>query len=165
MMVLSAGLLAGITGPANAAGSDTTVTFDVANGGLSVSAPAAADLGSVGAGATSVSGSLGTVTVNDQRGQLAAAWTVTVSSTSFTTGSRTPAETIPAGSVTYTPGLRTAGNAVIVPTPGLLDLPLPVVTAAATGNNTASWQPTLSVLLPPGTVAGEYTGTVTHSVS
>jgi hypothetical protein len=163
--LLSASLLAGATGPAQAADSDTTVTFSVADGGLSISAPTLAALGTVSADAASVTGSLGTVTVNDQRGEMAAVWTVTVSASAFTTGGGSAAETIPAGSVTYTPGPRTAGNAVIVPTPGLLNLPLPVVTATASGNNTASWQPTISIALPAQAVAGDYTGTITHSVS
>jgi hypothetical protein len=163
-LLLSAALVAAVAGPANAA--DTTVTFSLAGDGLSISAPTSVDLGSASADAAAVSGSLGTVTVNDQRGQMAAVWTVTVSSTSFTTGGGSTAETIPAGNVTYTPGLRTAGNAVLVPTAGLLNLPLPAIAATASGNNTASWQPTVSIALPAqGAVAGDYAGTITHSVS
>lgn len=33
-----------------------------------------------------------------------------------------------------------------------------------TGNNFATWNPTLVVNVPVGTVQGVYTGTVTHSV-
>jgi hypothetical protein len=40
-----------------------------------------------------------------------------------------------------------------------------VVTATEiSGNNTASWTPTISVKIPAGVVAGTYKGTVTHSV-
>src|SRR5687767_14955930 len=102
-LAVSVASSAAATGPASAADSDTTtVTFSVTGGGLSISAPTSADLGSVRAGATSISGSLGAVTVNDERGQLAAAWTVTVSSSPFRTGGGSAAETVPAGSVTYT---------------------------------------------------------------
>jgi hypothetical protein len=36
---------------------------------------------------------------------------------------------------------------------------------AGTGNNTATWNPTLVVALPAAAVVGTYTGTVTHSVA
>jgi len=152
-------------GAASADSANTTVTFALTGGSLNISAPATADLGSAATTATTVSGPLGTVTVNDSRGMLAAVWTATVSTTDFTTGSGSNTASISGANVTYTPGLA-KGNALTVPTPGLLNLPLPVMTATAVGNNTASWTPTLTVLLPgSGAVAGTYTGTVTHSVS
>ena len=106
-VTLSAAAVTAGAGPANAAdGSNTTVTFTLAGEGLSISAPTSASLGTASNEATTVTGSLGTVTVTDQRGQLAAAWTATVSSTPFTTGGGSPAETIPAANVTHTPGPR-----------------------------------------------------------
>jgi hypothetical protein len=43
---------------------------------------------------------------------------------------------------------------------------VPVVTASEiTGDNTATWSPTIRVSLPSGMAAGVYTGTITHSVS
>ncbi|WJK42161.1 hypothetical protein O7608_07170 [Solwaraspora sp. WMMA2056] len=34
-----------------------------------------------------------------------------------------------------------------------------------TGNNSATWNPTLDVNVPLANIAGTYTGTVTHSVA
>ena len=68
-----------------------------------MTAPDTVDLGS-GAPGTTISGTLGTVTVTDDRALLAAAWTATASATDWTTGGGTPAETIPATDVGYDPG-------------------------------------------------------------
>src|ERR1700729_3955264 len=75
---------------------DTTVTFTVTVGELSMTAPTAADLGS-GAPGTTISGLIGPITVTDDRALLAAAWSATASSTAFTTGGGTGNESIPAG--------------------------------------------------------------------
>jgi hypothetical protein len=40
-----------------------------------------------------------------------------------------------------------------------------VYVAATTGNNFATWNPTVSITLPAQAVAGTYSGTITHSVS
>src|ERR1700722_10484964 len=75
---------------------DTTVTFTVTVGLLSMTAPTSADLGS-GAPGTTISGLIGPVTVADNRALLAAVWTATASSTAFTTGAvPTQDQTIPA---------------------------------------------------------------------
>ena len=37
--------------------------------------------------------------------------------------------------------------------------------ASGSGNNSASWNPTLIANVPAGAVAGTYTGTITHSVA
>jgi hypothetical protein len=58
-------------------GPDTTVTFTVTSGDLTMSAPVTADLGS-GAPGTTISGNLGTVTVTGNRALLTASWTTTV---------------------------------------------------------------------------------------
>src|ERR1700722_426732 len=81
-------------------GVNTTVTFTVTSGGLALTAPASDNLGS-GAPGTTISGSLGAVTVTDNRALLSASWTTTASSTAWTTGGATPAETIPASDVGY----------------------------------------------------------------
>jgi hypothetical protein len=163
----TATLAAGLTAsPAGAA--DTATTFELTAGGLAISAPKTADLGEAAVGSAAVSGKLGPVTVTDDRGALVAAWTATVSSTDFTTGSATPGETVPKRNLLYTPGLPTASNPTVgafVPTAGALGLPLPVYVAATTGNNFATWNPTVTITLPAQAVAGTYTGTITHSVS
>ncbi len=41
----------------------------------------------------------------------------------------------------------------------------PVVTATGiTGDNSATWNPTITVTVPGGTVAGTYSAVITHSV-
>lgn len=152
---------------------DTSTTFQVAAGGLSVSVPMSKDLGSGVPGGT-ISSQLGTVTVTDSRAQLVAAWTATVSATAFTTGGGTPAETIANSSVNYWSGPATATSGLGVFTPGQLTALLAqslstsrtaFTLTAGTGNNTASWNPTLVVNVPAAAVAGTYTGTVTHTVT
>ncbi len=146
---------------------DTTVTFAVTSGALTITAPTAADLGS-GAPGTTISGALGSVTVTDNRALLSASWTATASPTSFTTGSGTTPETIPATDAGYAPGpLTTTGTITATPhTITLSGSPQAVVSrTAGTGNNTASWDPTVSVAVPASAVFGTYTGTIAHSVS
>src|SRR5580692_2016492 len=62
---------------------DTTVTFTVTTGGLSMTAPVSANLSSAAPGGTA-SGLLGAVTVTDNRALLTAAWTVTAAATDWT---------------------------------------------------------------------------------
>jgi hypothetical protein len=146
---------------------DTTVTFTVTSGALSMSAPATADLGSSAPG-TTISGALGAVTVTDDRALLAASWTAVASASDWTTGGATPAETIPAGDVGYDPGaVTTTGTITATGTPiTLAGTVAPVVTGTAgVGDNTASWDPTLAVAVPASAVGGVYTGTLTQSVS
>jgi hypothetical protein len=152
---------------------DTTVTFTVGAGALSITVPASVDLGT-GAAGTQITGQMGTVTVTDARAALTATWTATVSSTDFTTGGGTPAETIPKANVSYWSGPATATSGAGVFTPGqltaLLAVSLSVPRTAFTltlgvGNNSCSWNPGLIVNVPVSAVAGLYTGTVTHSVA
>lgn len=153
-------------GPA-AGDPDTTVTFTVTSGALAMTAPAASDLGS-GAPGSTISSDLGTVTVTDNRALIGAAWTATASSTDFTTGAGTPAESIPASDVNYNPGeITTTGTITATGTTVTLSgSPQAVVTGTAgVGNNTASWDPGMVVSVPNGNVGGVYTGTLTQSVS
>jgi hypothetical protein len=146
---------------------DTTVTFTVTSGALSMTAPATANLGT-GAPGTTINGNLGTVTVTDDRALLTAAWTTTASASDWTTGTATPAETIPATDVGYNPGsVTTTGTITATGTPiTLAGTAAPVVTGTAgVGDNTASWNPALAVAVPAAAVGGIYTGTLTQSVS
>jgi hypothetical protein len=146
---------------------DTTVTFTVTVGALSMTAPATADLGS-GAPDTTISGALGSVVVTDDRALLGATWTTTASATDWTTGGGTAAETIPATDVGYDPGAITTtpvtGLATGTPIT-LAGTPAPVVTLATDGDNTATWDPTISVAVPVTATGGVYTSTLTQSVS
>jgi hypothetical protein len=153
---------------------NTTVTFSVTTGTLTITAPATVGLPS-GAPGTTTTGPVGPVTVTDNRALLAAAWTATVAATAWTTGAATPAETIPVSDVGYVVGpITTTGT--ITPTGtnlpaglavgDLSGTPLPVVTGTAgVGDNSATWNPALSVAIPASAVGAAYTGTLTHSVS
>jgi hypothetical protein len=146
---------------------DTTVTFTVSSGALTMTAPDAADLGT-NAPLTVIAGALGTVTVTDDRALLAAAWTATASSTDFTTGGGTPAETIPATDAGYDPGpITTTGTITATGTPVTLSGdPQPVVIGTAgVGDNTAAWDPIISVAVPAAAVGGLYTATLSQSVA
>ncbi|MEU4552419.1 hypothetical protein [Micromonospora violae] len=163
-----------LAGPAAAdTTGETIVTLTVdAAGGLSITVPATANIGHGVEGST-ISGQLGPVTVLDQRGSLTPNWTVNVFSTDFTTGGGTSGETIPninvlywsgnptatAGGGTFTPGQPNSGDQVIINVPRTA-----MSHTGGTGNNFATWNPTLVVNVPDGTVQGVYTGTVTHQV-
>jgi hypothetical protein len=158
--------------PARAA--DTTTTFTLAAGSLSISAPASKDLGTGSTGAGTLSAQLGAVTVTDTRGALLGTWTASVSSTDFTTGGATANETVAKGQVTYWSGTATASSGTAVFTPGqatsgnaqALSASRTAYSAAAiVGNNSATWNPTLTVNVPAAAVAGTYSGTITHSVA
>jgi hypothetical protein len=164
------GALAGFGSPASAA--DTTTTFTITGGGLSLTAPATGSLtgGTLGGTAT---GQLGTVTVTDARAALGGSWAVTAQSTSFTTGGKTAAETIAATNVSYWSGLATTtGVATFLPgqvaalNAVAIDTAKTAYSASATaGNNSAAWNPTVVVTVPVQAVAGTYTGTITHSLA
>jgi hypothetical protein len=153
----------------NSAGGDpnTTMTFTVTVVGLTMTAPGAANIGS-GAPGTTISGPLGTVTVTDARALISASWTATASSTNFTTGGGTPAETIPATDANYNPGpITTTGTITATGSDITLSNAAQTVVAgtAGSGDNTASWDPTIAVAVPATAVGGLYTATLTQSVS
>lgn len=169
-LAATTGLVA-LTAPADAG---QGVTFTLTAGSLVVSDPANKSLGSVATGTSSVSNSLGNTTVSDGRGALLGSWTATVSSTDFTTGGGTADETIEKAQVDYYSGAATAstGTAVLVPgqATALLKQPLSTSRTAfgatgVVGNNSATWVPTVVVNIPADSVAGTYSGTITHSVT
>ncbi|MEU8587185.1 hypothetical protein AB0C59_09325 [Streptomyces sp. NPDC048664] len=141
----------------------TTVTYTVTSGALTLSAPVSAVLGS-GAPGTTISGALGPVTVTDDRALASASWSVTAAETDFTNGP----STIPATDAAYDPGsITTTGTITATGTPVTLsNSPQVVVTGSSgVGDNTATWNPTVSVSVPPSAVSGNYTGTLTQSVA
>jgi large repetitive protein len=153
--------------PATSA-SQCTATTTIIAGPLTITAPASANLGAAPPGAT-IQDNLGTIQVTDDRG-FGASWTATASSTGFTTGGGTPAETIPVGNATYTiTSLSSAtGPATFtnVTTATLSGNPQAVVSATqVNGNTTATWNPMINVTVPAGAIGGAYTATITHSVS
>jgi hypothetical protein len=149
----------------------TSIT--IAGGLLAITAPASAALPSAAPAATTTA-QLGTVTVTDNRGIASASWTATVTATTFVTGGGTAPQTIPLTQVIYWSGPATATSGTGTFTPGepaaanAVNLAVPRVAfslAGGSGVNSASWNPTLSVSVPPGAVAGTYTATITHSVA
>ena len=171
LSLASAGSLTLATAPADAA---QGVTFTLTAGALTVSDPANKSLGSVATGTATVSSTLGNTTVSDARGALLGAWTASVSSTDFTTGTATADETIAKAQVDYYSGLATAtsGTAVFVPGQATA-LNAEALSASRTaysatgvvGNNSATWVPTVVVNIPADSVAGTYSGTITHSIT
>lgn len=149
---------------------DTTTTFTISAGPLTISTPSSADLGTASIGNATISAQLGNVSVLDERATISGSWTASVTSTAFTTGGRTGAETIPAGDVAYNAGdpgtqvgsgtFSTGGSA------GALDSAQTAFTASnEVGTAGITWNPTITVTLPATVVAGTYSGTITHSVA
>lgn len=162
----------------------TVVTFTIEEGTLDISAPPTADLGT-GVYGTPISGAIGPVTVTDSRGVDDASWVTTVTATDFCIGPCTTAaedEQVPAESIAYwsgpaingtpigngdfIPGQLTAADADTFP--AVTD-PLGSLTAftheGGSGFNQVTWDPTLIVTLPLGAIAGQYSGTITHTVT
>jgi hypothetical protein len=163
LLASSVAALAGVT--ALPAGSATPATFQLIAGTLSISTPTASvSLGSQVSSVTSstMSGSLGVVTVSDQRGGTTT-WTASVISTAFTPTAG-PAD--PASNVSYAAGTITASGVVATAVAGAdLTGVTTVVTGASTGVSSASWNPTISVLVPANFAPGIYAATITHSVA
>jgi hypothetical protein len=152
--------------PAGAVTGATPATFTLTAGALSISAP----LGPVSLGsqlaataATVMSGSLGVVTVSDQRGGTTT-WTASVISGAFTP-SAGPAD--PATNLSYAAGAITASAYVVATPVAATDLTGEsiVVTGASSGISTASWNPTITVIVPANFAPGTYGAVITHSVA
>jgi hypothetical protein len=154
------------------ASADTTgasgATITVQGGVLAITVPTAADLGSrtntVGGG--TISGSLGQVQVNDARSAAAGTgWVASVISTAFTP---TPSGTaIAASAVGYSAGpITKVGTATYTANdpPDLTGVAPAVTAAGITGDNSATWNPTISVAVPGGAAATTYSAVITHSV-
>jgi hypothetical protein len=140
---------------------------------MGLAAPASADTtdaGSLGTrsntiGGGVISGPLGQVQVTDARSAAAGSgWVVSVISTAFTPPAG-PA--IAASAVGYTAGVITkVGTATFTANnPANLTGVSPAVTATGiTGDNSATWNPTINVSVPGGAAANVYSATITHSV-
>ncbi|HEX6351444.1 putative Ig domain-containing protein [Actinophytocola sp.] len=150
-------------------GTATQATSITVNAGLlSLSVPSSVDLGPAASGAATLSAALGTVTVTDNRGASSAAWQVTVSATTFTTGAGGSGQTIPAARIAYDTGTwGSSGTGTFVPA-SLPNGALPGVGASWTGGvgaNSATWNPNLTFTFVQSQVAGQYSGVITHSVA
>jgi hypothetical protein len=146
----------------------TTATVTVVGGALTITVPA--NGGNLGTRANTVSGgtisgSLGQVQVNDARSAAAGSgWVTSVISTAFTPPSG-PA--IAASAVGYTAGtIAKVGTATYTANdpPNLTGVAPAITATGITGDNSATWNPTINVAVPGGTAAGVYSATSTHSV-
>jgi hypothetical protein len=159
----------GALGASPASAQDPTpATVEITGGALSITVPA--DAGSLGTRANTVeagtiSGPLGEVQVNDARSAAAGSgWVASVISTAFTPPAG-PA--IAASAVGYTVGpIVKVGTATYTANdpPNLTGVAPAVTATGITGDNSATWNPTINVTVPGGMAAGVYAATVTHSV-
>ena len=153
---------------------DTATTFAVGVAGtLQISAPISANLSSATpvAPGGQVVGSLGVVRVTDLRSVANGSWTASVSSSDYTTGGDTPAETIPATDLAYDPTAtlaKVSGTIHVLSSHNVAALSsTPAATVEASGvdgDNQVTWNPVITVSVPGTAVSGIYAGTITHSV-
>ena len=168
-------------------GCNTTATFTISSGALTITVPnSTVNLGSTSTGngvtPTTFAGNLGNTTVTDQRGNLSAIWTVSVTSSDFKTGTAFSGtcttdcapQTVTASNIIYdsvtnvlTNTSTGTGAFTVATTASGLDN-----TTGATGGswlgvgvNSATWNPHLLFTLQPSQAAGLYTGTITQSVA
>jgi hypothetical protein len=154
--VATALLILAVAVPASTASGVTTATITVTGGVLAISAPTTA--GNLGTRANSVdggtiSGALGQVQVSDARSAAAGSgWVASVIASAFTP---------PAGPITKVGTATYTAN-----DPSNLTGVVAAVTATGiTGDNSATWNPTITVTLGGGLAAGVYAATITHSVA
>jgi hypothetical protein len=185
-LAAAAALLVGAGGLAVAQNSDdTTFTLNLQAGTLSISVANATNTltpDPVAPGATAT-GSFGSTVVTDERAAAGAgaAWTATVgfpqgadcprdpTTCSFINSATTPA-TIPNTAVSYISGTATTTGTGTFTAGGTFVLnPSGTAYSHGTdggGNNTATWTPTLSVVVPAdATDASPYTAIIRHSVA
>lgn len=150
------------------AADNTPVTVTLTGGALSITVPTSSvNLGSRVNTVTegTISGSLGEVQVLDARSAVAGSgWVASVISTALTPP---VGPTIGAASIGYTVGAITkVGTATYTANnPVALDGNVAAVTATGiTGDNSATWNPTINVTVAGGMAASTYSGTITHSV-
>lgn len=154
-------LVVGFALPASA--DDTTATFTLTGGDLTLSVGTNALLTDEASGvdANVITGTLGEVSVTDARGGTTG-WVTSAASSTFTGAGLSVSD-----GVAYTNGTvtETGTNTVAAATAQSITTDAAVATATAvSGNNSASWDPTLDVSMPAGALAGAYTGTVTTSL-
>ena len=145
------------------------MSVTVTGGFLSITVPSAsADMGSFQneVAGESASASIGVVQVDDARSAGAGAgWVATVISTAFTPAA---GPTIAASALSYSAGLVSkVGTATYVDNDpsDLTGVSAAVTASGITGDNSATWSPTITIAIPGGMAAGIYTASITHSVA
>ena len=165
-ITVTASVVAGLTMvgafPAYAAVDTTDATVEVQGGVLSMSAPASVDLSAVTPGATAT-GALVGVVVTDTRAGLAG-WVSSISITDFT--SVTTSTSIPLANVGYVPeAAQIVGTVTVAESPTSAGVGTVQTATAVNGNHTATWDATLSVLVPTDALAAaDYSAVLTHTV-
>jgi hypothetical protein len=168
MSALVVGGVLAVGGSAPAWAAPTAATVTITGGALSITVPP--DAGNLGTHVNTVqsgtiSGSLGQVQVEDARSAAAGSgWVASVISTAFTPPS---GPTIGAALVGYVAGpITKVGTATYTANdpPDLTGVTPAVTATGITGDNSATWNPTINVTVAGGKAAGVYTGTITHSV-
>jgi hypothetical protein len=101
------------------------------------------------------------VQVTDARtGAAGSGWVTSVISTAFTPPTGTAIAAARAGTIVKVGTATYTANDLVN-----LTAVSPAVTATAiTGDNSATWTPTINVAVPGGLAAGVYSATITHSV-
>ena len=154
--------------PSAAAPGETTATVTLTGGVLSMTVQAdAGNLGTLPNVVESrvISGALGEVQVNDARSAASGGWIVSVISTAFIPTVGGP--TIAASLIGYSVGPITQTGTVTLEKndPTSLEGVTPAITATGiTGDNSATWDPTINVTVESGMASAVYAGTITHSV-
>ncbi|MGH9155496.1 MAG: hypothetical protein ACRD1K_06615 [Acidimicrobiales bacterium] len=154
-------------------GGFVVLALPAAAGAASISVPGTVNLGSVPTGAGTLSAQMGTVTATAS-GIVLPSFVATVSSTDFTTGGGSSAQTIAKASISYWSGPVTASIGAQTPLPGQLTALQKVSLSTSREafrssglvlSMSTSWNPTIVITIPAAVVAGTYTGTITHSVA
>jgi hypothetical protein len=147
-------------------------TVAMALGSLSITTPAAMDVGQAVPGA-SLDVRFSAVEVNDTRTLASAGWTVDVTANHFNDPSGL-SKRINRSQVSYWSGPATFATGIGTFVPGQVTRAQRVNLSTTRtafrltggrGNNTARWQPTLVIRIPAEALDGRYTGTISHSVS
>jgi hypothetical protein len=151
-------------------GCTTPVTIQINGGGLEINVPTASvpllPDRVASTGNQTVSANLGDVTVTDGRAGTAG-WVASAHADDFTGGTSTTITVSTVDQSSYTtPAATITGSATVAPSNLNPLYPGGAVQTATgvSGINTATWDPTISVTIPGGTLAGSYSSTVTHSV-
>ncbi|MEY2581670.1 MAG: hypothetical protein QOE09_1519 [Ilumatobacteraceae bacterium] len=172
-LLVAAAIAATALGSAGSASASlTNATVTITGGALAITVPTNTLLDPVNLGTRAntvgggtISGALGVVQVSDGRSAAAGSgWVASVISSAFTPPAG-PA--IAASYVSYTAGTITKVGTATYTANDPLNLTgvVPVVTATGiTGDNSATWNPTINVAVPGGMAAGTYSATITHSV-
>jgi hypothetical protein len=169
--IATGALTFGIALPASAdTTGPTTASITVEGGSLSITVPVSADLGtrvnSVNGGI--ISGTLGQVQVSDARSAGAGSgWVTSVISTTFVPIPASVGAALAASAISYTAGTITkVGTATYTANDplNLTGVSAAVTATGITGDNSATWNPTIHVAIPGGMIAATYAATITHSV-